>query len=291
MDNRSPVWRLICWGPADGPTQMAIDEAIWQGVAEGRVPPTLRLYAWEPPCLSLGRHQSAEEVNREALAAAGYGLVRRPTGGRAILHADELTYAVAAPLSDPVARGDLLASCRRISQGLLAALARLGVRDATAHERKAPALTGPICFETPGEFEIVVRGRKLIGSAQMRGRGALLQHGALPLSGDMARICPFLNPPADPTRVRARATTLAEVLGREVSWEEAARAIAEGFVHALGLGLEPGELTPWEMETAQRLRREKYAAETWTLQGGTGNPTRSSLGTATMGHYSPSVPK
>ncbi len=266
MDPHFPVWRLIRFGPADGPTQMAVDEAIWHGVAEGRVPPTLRLYAWEPPCLSLGRHQSADEVDRDALAAAGYGLVRRPTGGRAILHIDELTYSVAAPLTDPRVRGDVLTSCRRISEGLLAALTLLGVRDAVAQEQKPPAPTGPVCFETPGEFEIVVDGRKLVGSAQMRGRGALLQHGALPLTGDIARICPFLNPPADPVRVRARATTLAEVLGRDVSWEEAAQAVAEGFARAMSIQLELGELTPWEVETARQLRQEKYASDTWTFR-------------------------
>lgn len=260
------IWRLILSGPADGPTQMAMDEAIWRGVAEGRVPPTLRLYAWEPPCLSLGRHQSADEVDREALSAAGYGLVRRPTGGRALLHIDELTYSVAAPLTDPRVRGDVLTSCQRISQGLLAALALLGVRDATAHQQKPPAAVGPVCFETPGEFEVVVDGRKLIGSAQMRGRGALLQHGALPLTGDIARICRFLNPPADPVRVRARATTLAEVLGRAVSWEEAAQAVAEGFACALNLQLESGELTPWETDIAHQLQREKYASDTWTFR-------------------------
>ena len=243
---------------------MAIDEAIWQGVAEGRVPPTLRLYAWEPPCLSLGRHQSADEVDREALAAAGYGLVRRPTGGRAILHIDELTYSVAAPLTDPRVRGDILTSCQRLSQGLLAALALLGVQ-ATAHQQKPSADIGPVCFETPGEFEIVVGGRKLIGSAQARGRGALLQHGALPLTGDIARICRFLTVPPDPTRVRSGATTLAEVLGREVSWDEAARAVADGFAHALGIQLEKGELTPWEVTVAQQLRQEKYTSDTWTL--------------------------
>ncbi|MCX7854609.1 MAG: lipoate--protein ligase family protein [Anaerolineae bacterium] len=265
MDNGPPVWRLIVSAPADGPTQMAVDEAIWRGVAEGRAPPTLRLYAWEPPCLSLGRHQSAGEVNQGALNAAGYGLVRRPTGGRAILHIDELTYSVAVPLTDPRVRGDLLTSCQRISQGLLAALALLGVQ-ATVHQQKPPAAVGPVCFETPGEFEIVVDGRKLIGSAQMRGRGALLQHGALPLTGDIARICPFLNPPADPARVRARATTLAEVLEREISWKEAARAVAEGFARALNLQLEVGELTPWEMDVAQQLRREKYASDNWTFR-------------------------
>lgn len=265
MDPHPPIWRLIFSAPADGPTQMAVDEAIWRGVAEGRVPPTLRLYAWEPPCLSLGRHQPAGEVNREALAAAGYDLVRRPTGGRAILHTDELTYSVAAPLTDPRVRGDVLTSCRRISAGLLTALALLGVR-AAVHRQKPPPAAGPVCFETPGEFEIVVDGRKLIGSAQMRGRGALLQHGALPLTGDIARICPFLAPPADPDRVRARATTLAEVLGREIPWEEAARAVAGGFARALDLRLEPGDLTPWEIEVARQLRREKYCSDEWTLR-------------------------
>ncbi len=265
-NDRSSVWRLIRFGPADGPTQMAVDEAIWRAVAEGRVPPTLRLYAWEPPCLSLGRHQSANEVNQEALAAAGYGLVRRPTGGRAILHIDELTYSVAAPLTEPRVRGDVLTSCQRISQGLLAALDLLGVRKAAVHQQKPPAAPGPVCFETPGEFEIVVDGRKLIGSAQARGQGALLQHGAFPLTGDIARICRFLTAPTDPARVRARATTLAEVLEREVSWDEAAQAVAEGFTRALGIQLEAGELTPWEVEMAYRLRQEKYAAEEWTFR-------------------------
>lgn len=260
------VWRVIRSAPADGPTQMAVDEAIWQAVAGGQAPPTLRLYAWDPPCLSLGRHQSADEVNRQALAEAGYGLVRRPTGGRAILHIDELTYSVAAPFTDPRVGGDILDSCRRISEGLLAALALLGVSEATVHQQKPPPAAGPVCFEIPGELEIVAVGRKLIGSAQMRGRGAFLQHGALPLTGDIARIGRFLAAPTDPARVRARATTLAEVLQREVPWEEVAQAVGEGFARALGLQLAPGELTPWELETARRLRREKYAADEWTFR-------------------------
>lgn len=253
------LWRLIRSAPADGPTQMATDEAIWRAVAEGRALPTLRLYAWDPPCLSLGRHQRADEADRAALAAAGYGLVRRPTGGRAILHIDELTYSVALPLNHPLARGGVLESCRNLSQGLLAALEILGVAEARVHQQKPPPSAGPVCFETPGEFEIVVGERKLIGSAQARGYGALLQHGAIPLTGDIARICAFLAAPADPVRVRARATTLSEALGREVSWEEAAEAVAMGFARAFGLHLEPGDLSPWEMEMARQLREEKYS--------------------------------
>lgn len=259
------TWRLIRSAPADGARQMAVDEAVWRAVAEGSAPPTLRLYSWAPPCLSLGRHQPVAEVDRAALEEAGYGLVRRPTGGRAILHIDELTYSVVVPLSDPRVHGDVLTSCQRLSEGLLEALRMLGVDEAIAHGGPpSPTATGPVCFEVPGQFEITVGRRKLIGSAQMRGRGTLLQHGAIPLRGDIARICAFLTAPADPRRVRARATTLEEALGRRVSWEEAAQAVAEGFARALNLRLELGELTAQEREAAQRLREEKYGAEGWT---------------------------
>jgi len=261
------AWRLIRSTPLDGATQMAVDEAIWQAVAAGLAPPTLRLYAWEPPCLSLGRHQPVAEADRDALRAAGYTLVRRPTGGRAILHADELTYSVAVPLTDPRARGDVVASCRKLSQGLMQALDLLGVRGATARQGKEGASNqGPVCFETPAHFEITVAQRKLVGSAQARGRGALLQHGTIPIRGDISRICSFLTVPADPHRVRARAMTLEQALGRQPPWEEVAGAMAEGFAQALNLHLERGGLAPLERETADRLRGEKYAAETWTAR-------------------------
>lgn len=249
--------------PADGATQMATDEAIWRAVGAGRAPATLRLYAWSPPCLSLGRNQPVSEVNAETLEQAGYDLVRRPSGGRAILHIDELTYAVVLPLRDPRARGGVLGSCHRLSQGLLAALRLLGA-EAAAQQNSARPATVPVCFEHPGAYEIVWGERKLVGSAQVRGRGALLQHGALPLCGDIARICRFLAAPASAERVRARATTLSEVLGRSVSWEESAAAIVQGFESALDLSLLPSPLTDEEQRLADKLREQKYRAQEWT---------------------------
>lgn len=257
-------WRLVLSPAADGPTQMAVDEAIWEAVAEGTAPPTLRLYAWDPPCLSLGRHQPIDSVDLKAVARRGYGVVRRPTGGQAVLHIDELTYAVILPLSDPRARGGVLQSCERLSAGLLRAIQILGVRGAVAHRRHSREVAGAVCFETPADFEIAVGGRKLIGSAQRRGRGTLLQHGAIPLSGDIARICSLLNPPADPQRVRSRATTLEQVLGRSITWAEAAAAVQRGFAEALNLELVPGELTEREKQRSRQLRDQRYATESWT---------------------------
>lgn len=259
------TWRLLRSAPAGGATNMAVDEAILRAVAAGLVPPTLRFYAWEPACLSLGRAQRIANVDVEALRAANFGLVRRPTGGKGILHVDELTYSVVAPEAEQRVTGDILESYRRLSVGLARGLERLGVVGVVADRRwGGNRLEGPVCFETPSDYEITFGGRKLVGSAQMRSRGVVLQHGALPLYGDVARICRFLVSNPDPARVRARATTVEQALGRTVTWGEAADAVAAGFAESLNLCLEPGALTDEERAWAEELRAEKYAAVEWT---------------------------
>jgi lipoate-protein ligase A len=243
---------------------MAVDEAILRAVAAGLVAPTLRFYAWEPACLSLGRGQSVADVDLQALQEAGFDLVRRPTGGKAILHVDELTYSVVAPEAEPRVTGGIVESYRRLSTGLVRGLERLGVMDIVADERAASRRTeGPVCFEVPSDYEITVGGQKLVGSAQMRAQGVVLQHGTLPLYGDIARICTFLVAHPDPGRVRARATTVEEALGRLVTWDQAADAVAAGCADALNLHLEPGSLTNAERAWVQGLRAEKHAAAEW----------------------------
>jgi lipoate-protein ligase A len=259
------TWRLVHTGLSDGPTNMAVDEAILRAVAEGNASPTLRFYAWEPGCLSLGRGQSVSDVDQQALAASGFDLVRRPTGGRAILHIDELTYSVVAPQQEPQVIGTIVESYRRLSNGLIRGLEHLGVPNIVADQRvENRGREGAVCFEVPADYEITVGGRKLAGSAQMRSRGVVLQHGTLPLHGDITRICSLLSAHPDPNRVRARATTVAEILGRAVSWEEAVQALKAGFAEALNLRLEPGHLTAQEQHTAKKLRAEKYGADAWT---------------------------
>jgi lipoate-protein ligase A len=252
---------------------MALDEAILQTVSTGEAPPTLRFYAWDPSCLSLGRAQKASDVDLNALHAAGFDLVRRPTGGKAILHIDELTYSVVAPETEPRVAGGIVESYRRLSAGLISGLEKLGM-EGIASDRRAPPPSPPhrggsrdqrpVCFEVPSDYEITVEGKKLVGSAQMRAQGAVLQHGALPLHGDIARICPLLTAHPDPARVRARATTIEAALGRRASWDEAAAALAAGFAEALNLHLEPGPSTEEERVKAERLRDEKYATRAWT---------------------------
>ncbi len=276
------TWRLLRSAPADGPTNMALDEAILRAVAAGQVPPTLRFYAWEPACLSLGRGQEVADVDLKALQAAGFGLVRRPTGGKAILHVDELTYSVVAPREEPRVAGSIIESYRRLSAGLARGLERLGITNLVADQQTTPppfggALSqrgqrhsgtgggrGPVCFETPSDYEITVGERKLVGSAQMRPQGMVLQHGALPLCGDITRICSLLAAHPDPARVRARATTVEEALGRSISWDEAANTLAAGFAEALNLNFESATLTSEEYAWAEGLRAEKYATEEWT---------------------------
>lgn len=264
------TWRLLRSAPVGGAMNMATDEAILHAVAAGQAHPTLRFYAWEPPCLSLGRGQKDSDIDREALQAMGYGLVRRPTGGKAILHIDELTYSVVAPETDPRMAGGVVASYRRFSAGLVRGLEKLGALDAMATGRRQEPSgeerrhAGPVCFEVPSDYEITAQGRKLIGSAQMRAEGVVLQHGTIPLCGDIARICSLLISRPDPASVRARATTVEKALGRPITWDEAAEAMAAGFAEALNLRLEPGTLSEEEVAQAEKLRDEKYATSAWT---------------------------
>ena len=135
---------------------------------------------------------------------------------------------------------------------------------------KGTCLFDPIAEETPARMEELVRenpGRIVaLRIHEMRGRGALLQHGALPLEGDIARVCRFLVPAGDPRRVRSRATTLDGALGRQIPWERAAATVAEGVAGALNVHLQPGRLTPGEQVAARQLLEEKYASQTWTAR-------------------------
>jgi len=251
---------------------MAVDEAVLETAGRGQVPPTLRLYAWEPACLSLGYAQPASDVDLARLRARGWDLVRRPTGGRAVLHTDELTYSMAGPLDEPRLAGTVLESYNRLARALTEALQLLGLEvEIQEHVEKAKrAVPNPVCFEMPSTYEITVGGKKLVGSAQARRREGVLQHGSLPLTGDLGRILQVLAFRDEASRSRAaarlleRATTVETALGRPVSWEQAAAACARAFRSVLGLKLQQGDLTSSERSRAEELERNKYAHPDWT---------------------------
>ncbi len=256
---------------APGAWNMAVDEAILEHVGRGDALPTLRLYAWDPACLSLGHAQPHADVDVRRLQERGWEVVRRPTGGRAILHTDELTYSVIASAREQLVEGSVLESYNRLSGALLQAVRTLGldaemnVSGQTAHD-----LPNPICFEVPSAYEITVGGKKLIGSAQARRKAGVLQHGSLPLKGDLARIVEALVFPDDVARrdaarrLMARATTAESVLGHPVTWEEAAAAFVNAFETELGLCFQGRPISESEEQRAGALVREKYEHPAWT---------------------------
>lgn len=266
-------WRLITDEPTSGAANMARDEAILQAVTGGVSLPTLRLYAWSPACLSLGYGQRARDVDFARLTERGWDIVRRPTGGRAILHTNELTYSVALRADDPLAEGGIIESYRRISMALAAALEMLGVGIEANPKGEAESGSGAVCFDSTNHYEITVNGRKLVGSAQARRGGGVLQHGSLPLTGDISRICDVLDYADEAQRaeakaqVCARAVTLEQALGGQlIDWKTAADAVARGFAQVFDVTFVDSGLTADETDAAARIERDVYGSAAWTMR-------------------------
>jgi len=252
----SATWRVILDPDLPGRVNMARDRALLEGVSAGTSRPTLRLYGWVPPCLSLGRHQPPSAVDPGFCRRHGLDMVRRPTGGRAVLHHLELTYAVVAALGRPPLPTNLQDAYRRLCGPLVLACTSLGIPAVlTAGEvnlRMPRPQSSEPCFKQPAAGEVVVGGRKLVGSASRSHRGAILQHGAILLGWDGALQAGALGL-ADDRDLRPHVTTLAEQLGRLPTRGELERVIVTGFAKALDLDLEPGELTTVEAERAREL--------------------------------------
>ena len=265
-------WRLLYTPSSTGVWNMAVDESILEHIHRGESKPTLRLYAWNPPCLSLGHAQSFRDVDAERLRSKGWDMVRRLTGGRAILHTDELTYSVTGSADEPVLSGSVLESYNRIAQALVAAIQGLNIQVQVKEHtsRSAVKNVNPVCFEISSTYEITVNGKKLIGSAQARKKESVLQHGSLPLKGDLTRICQALAFEDEAIRenaaqrLLAHAATVESILGRQITWDQAAEFFVKGFEAQLGINFERGELSASELARADELVEEKYANPVWT---------------------------
>lgn len=230
------------------------------------------MYAWDPPCLSIGYAQQISEVDQSQLSQLGWQCVRRPTGGRAILHTDELTYAVIGPVDEPRLAGSLLECYQRLAQVLLNALQLLGIPASINPASESIPLTAgfnPVCFEVPSQSEITWNDMKLIGSAQARRKDAILQHGSLPLYGDLTRIIQVLSFPDEShrhkaiARLRKRAATAEDILGYRLEWETASQAFERAFARVLNLTFQSGGLSPSESLRAYELYKIKYTTSQW----------------------------
>jgi lipoate-protein ligase A len=278
------AFRLLVTEPMDGAANMALDEALLRSRLDGTGSPTIRFFAWEPPTVSLGYGQAiGGSIDLEEAARMGIGLVRRPTGGSAILHEGpdlELTYSVVGAAGDFAGADDLLATYRWIGGGLAAGLRRLGAPvEMVPVQPSDPGTMPAFCFARTGSYELEVAGRKVVGSAQRRQGGAFLQHGSVMLGAAPARLRRVFVNTGDPL---AGMTTLEAVVGRRPSFAETWDALAQGFRDAHGIDLAPGQVGPDEARLADSLAREKYRTERWTrarrdasgasMQGGMGSP-------------------
>ncbi len=249
------AWRYLV-GEASAAMNMAIDRAILQLAANGKSPPTLRLYTWNPPAVSLGYFQRKRGPNPEALRRFGFEVIRRPSGGRAVLHKGDVTYAVVAGLDDRMPyRADQ--AYRLISKGILLGLQRLGVPADSydgAQETPMPA----ICFLRPASAEIVHQGKKFVGNAQTWLGHTLLQHGSIAVEPQADYLAELFRPERYPLAqfrqaIASKITSLREILGRSVGVAEVAEAVKEGMSEALGATFEQGELTREELALAEKL--------------------------------------
>ncbi|MFQ6131579.1 MAG: biotin/lipoate A/B protein ligase family protein, partial [Armatimonadota bacterium] len=263
------TWRLVNSGHADAFDNMATDEAILLACAEGRVPPTLRLYGWRPPGVSLGYFQElAGEIDSEECRRRGFSVVRRPTGGRAILHNDEVTYSLCVREDDITGGHGVMSSYRTISRGIEAAFARLGLPAQLGDSAGVPATRGKgarllpaACFAKSSRADLIHAGRKIVGSAQTRKHGAILQHGSIPLSlnlDDVLAVMPGRGDLGDggclERQLHTVAVSVSEAVGRRVDYDEMCQALVRGFQEAFGIELALGELTTAESRTARELR-------------------------------------
>jgi lipoate-protein ligase A len=256
----APALRLTVWSdplPRPGWLNMAIDRALLERAMAGES--WLRLYAWSPSCLSFGRHEpAARRYDRDRIAALGLDVVRRPTGGRAVWHAGELTYAVAAPATT---FGTLREAYGEIHRVIRDAIRWLGVPAELAPARAPVRPDAGACFAVSAGGEVMVGDHKVAGSAQLREDGALLQHGSILLTGDQAMVTRLTlgAAPAD------RSAPLARLLGRKVSWEEAAEAVTRAASERWGAPRERLNGSTSIVEHA-RTRASRFRSPEWTWE-------------------------
>jgi len=258
-------WRWIDSDYADGATHMAIDRMMLENEALLKLP-TMRVYRWWPHCISLGYHQSRERIDLACCREDGIDVVQRPTGGRAVLHAEEVTYSVIIPREDDLHSKSIGEIYHLINMGLVRGIRKLNVPaelkkrslDFRAHYKTALAVS---CFSAAAKYEILLNGKKLVGSAQRQLHEGVLQHGSLLLGDAHLKLPKYLkNVRGDEAEmmkraIREKTISISGFMNNTVDYGEVVDAIKEGMKEELSLEFEEGTLTDEEIERAGQLHR------------------------------------
>jgi len=279
-------WRLIKDGYHTGFMNMAIDEAIMIAHREGLVPPTIRFYQWSPPSVSLGYFQDLKkEIDVDVCQDMGIDIVRRPTGGKAVLHDKELTYSFIIKENHPLVNDSILETYKKISGGMIRGLSYLGITaelvplrkklksDSLPKREKSEIHNSDfksICFFVPSQYEVQVEGKKIVGSAQVRKREIVLQHGSLLIELEKDKLFSVFNFPSVQIRERLKtrfnATSLEEILKRKINFSELSEILPRGFEEEFGVRFVENKLTEQEEKISKELLENKYSTYEWNYE-------------------------
>ncbi len=257
---------MIVDGPGDGRLNMAIDRAILTACDRGQAPATLRLYGWDRPTLSIGYSQNElRDVDRVQCERRNIPIVRRFTGGRALLHQHEFTYSLVAPIPHPGFAGNLTGAFSAVSKAVILSLERAGVLkpEMVGKEKRTPGKRSPACFSTSNHWEITVKGKKLAGSAQRRLNGAFLQHGSILLDKDPELAHSLLCYSSESEKKRglknltSSTLTLKELLPMKPEWTELVPCFVDGFQKTFPGLWKPEPLSALEMELVKGYLEEE----------------------------------
>ncbi|KAB7708788.1 octanoyltransferase [Bacillus aerolatus] len=276
---KKEIWKFVDSGRQSASFNMAMDEALLEWHSEGKIPPVIRFYGWEPAALSIGYFQKAEkEIDFDAVKRHGLGFVRRPTGGRGVLHEHELTYSVIVTEEHPNMPAGVTEAYRVISEGILKGFRHLGLDAYFAiprTEEEKSSLKNPrssVCFDAPSWYELVVEGRKVAGSAQTRQKGVILQHGSILLDLDEDKLFSLFTYPNERLKERMqqafknKAVAVNDISSNKITLQMAGEAFKKGFEEGLEIELEPLEFSKEQTAYIERLAIEKYSSDDWNFK-------------------------
>lgn len=258
-------WRFIDSGAGSASFNMALDEAIAASVRNGECPPTLRFYSWDRPSLSLGCFQKSSDLDLDYCRQSTIPFVRRPTGGRAVLHDDELTYSFSVRTDrEPFSKG-LMESYRRISHVFDLAFRKIGIQVEPKMQReRGRVLTGnPLCFGSSSYGELLLNNRKIVGAAQKRWKDGLLQQGSIPYTGDKDMIVRIFGRKGSET---GHALYGLKELSQDFDDQNFRKAVQEAFEETFRVSLLTSHPAPTEARLALELERQRYLRDSWNLR-------------------------